>query len=161
MSRCNFLVALLLFLQVAAFAEEGLNGAYFDIAHEIGVKVAPVGIAWKKALEADPSFVLHRPDKSHPNPKRTYLAACVFYATLLNANPVGLPSVLERGDKVLVSVPDDEATRLQTIAWESVMELDGKKPVDGATYINPVGATPIHMGDPFVIEHEGRFARSD
>ena len=98
----------------------GLNGAYFDIAREVGAKVAPVGIAWKKALAANPPFVFHRPDKSHPNPTGTYLAACVFYATLLDRSPVGLPSKLQQGDKVLANVPGDEAKRLQEIAWESV-----------------------------------------
>jgi hypothetical protein len=128
--------------QQDAGLQGGLNGAYFDIAHELGAKVAPVGIAWKKALEADPSFLLHRPDKSHPNPKGTYLTACVFYATLLDANPVGLPGELERGDKVLVSVPDDEAKRLQEIAWETLEEINGKKPSKAAAYTNPVGASP-------------------
>ena len=98
----------------------GLNGAYFDIAKELGAGVAPVGIAWKMALAADPPFVLHSPDKSHPNPTGTYLAACVFYATLLDANPVGLPGKIRRGDKVLADIPDDQAKRLQEIAWAAV-----------------------------------------
>jgi len=135
----------------------GLNGAYLDIAHELEAKVAPVGIAWQKALAADPSVVLHRPDKSHPNPAGTYLAACVFYSTLLDKSPVGLPNELKQGDKVLVSITGDQAKRLQEIAWQSVEKIDTKKPVDGAAYTNPVGETPIHMGDPFVIQHDGRY----
>ena len=98
----------------------GLNGAYLDIAKELGAGVAPVGIAWKMALAADPPFVLHRSDKSHPNPTGTYLAACVFYATLLDANPVGLPGKIQQGDKVLADIPDDQAKRLQEIAWAAV-----------------------------------------
>ena len=97
----------------------GLNGAYLDIAKELGAEVAPVGIAWKMALNADPPFVLHRSDKSHPNPTGTYLAACVFYATLLDKSPVGLPDEVKQGDKVLVSIPGDQAKRLQEIAWEA------------------------------------------
>ena len=98
----------------------GLNGAYFDIAKELGARVAPVGIAWKMALAADPAFVLHSPDKSHPSPTGTYLAACVFYATLLNANPVGLPGKVTHGENVLANIPDDQAKRLQDIAWAAV-----------------------------------------
>ena len=30
-------------------------------------------------------------------------------------------------------------------------------PINSKTYTNPVGETPIHMGDPFVIQHEGRY----
>ena len=79
----------------------GLNGAYFDIANELGAKVAPVGIAWQKALATDPPFVLHRLDKSHPNPKGTYLTA-----------------------------------------WESVAEMNGSEPLDGA---NSIGVTAVRM----------------
>lgn len=102
----------------------GLNGAYLDIAKELGAQVAPVGIAWKAALTADPPFVLHSQDKSHPNPTGTYLAACVFYATLLDASPVGLPGTIKQGDKVLVSIPDDQAKRLQEIAWTAVKGVE-------------------------------------
>jgi len=135
----------------------GLNGAYLDIAKELGAGVAPVGIAWKAALSADPPFVLHSQDKSHPNPTGTYLAACVFYATLLDASPVGLPGKIQHGDKLLADIPDDQAKRLQEIAWAAVKmspqgEMHGKAP-----YTNPVGDTPLHMGDPFVIQHEGRY----
>jgi hypothetical protein len=96
----------------------GLNSAYFDIAKQLGARVAPVGVAWQKALSADPPFILHRPDKSHPNPTGTYLAACVFYATLLEESPVGLPGEIKKGEKVLVSIPVNEAKRLQEIAWD-------------------------------------------
>jgi hypothetical protein len=106
----------------------GLNGAYFDIAHELGAGVAPVGVAWKMALGADPPFVLHRPDKSHPNATGTYLAACVFYAALLDKSPVGLSGEIRQGDKVLVSIPGDEAKRLQEIAWEAVREEKRRNP---------------------------------
>jgi len=111
----------------------GLNGAYLDIAKELGAGVAPVGIAWKAALAADPPFVLHSQDKSHPNPTGTYLAACVFYATLLDASPVGLPGKIQQGDKVLADIPDDQAKRLQEIAWAAV---------------KGVGFKTVHASDP-------------
>ncbi|MCY2986757.1 MAG: hypothetical protein NTY19_02700, partial [Planctomycetota bacterium] len=57
---------------------------------------------------------------SHPNPTGTYLAACVFYATLLDANPVGLPGKVTHGENVLANIPDDQAKRLQKIAWAAV-----------------------------------------
>ena len=83
----------------------GLNGAYFDIAKELHAKVAPVGVAWKKALAADKNLVLHQDDKSHPNPAGSYLAACVFYATLLGKSPAGLPAEIKKDGKVLLQVP--------------------------------------------------------
>ena len=101
----------------------GLNGAYFDIANELKATVAPVGVAWKKALIDDPSLVLHQPDKSHPNPTGSYLAACVFYATLFDKSPVGLPGELRKGNQVLVRIAPDEAATLQKIAWQTVQEM--------------------------------------
>jgi hypothetical protein len=101
----------------------GIDGAYLDLAEELHAQVAPVGMAWKKALAADPKLLLHQPDKSHPNPTGSYLAACVFYATLLDKSPVGLPGELKNGGKVLVRVAPDEAKRLQEIAWQTVQEV--------------------------------------
>ena len=121
----------------------GLNGAYLEIAKELGADVAPVGVAWKMALAAEPAFVLHRSDKSHPNPAGTYLAACVFYATLLKANPVGLPGKIQKGDEVLADISEDQAKRLQEIAWAAVK----KSPGGGATCPDRVGEAPIQMGE--------------
>jgi len=101
----------------------GLNGAYFDIATELNAAVAPVGIAWKKAFAADSSLVLHDADKSHPNPQGSYLAACVFYATLFDKSPVGLPAELRKGRQLLVQVAPNEAKMLQEIAWQTVQDL--------------------------------------
>ncbi len=101
----------------------GIDGAYFDIAKELNAQVAPVGVAWKKALAADPKLALHQPDKSHPNPTGSYLAACVFYATLFDKSPVGLPGELRKGGRVLVRVAPDEAAALQEIAWQTVQEI--------------------------------------
>jgi hypothetical protein len=98
----------------------GLNGAYFDLADELGAIVAPVGLAWQKALQAQPPPVLHDTDKSHPTPQGSYLAACVFFATLLDKSPVGLPAELKKGKSVLLRLAPDEAKRLQTIAWQTV-----------------------------------------
>lgn len=100
----------------------GLNGAYFDIAKELHAQVAPVGMAWKKALAQNSDLVLHQADKSHPAFKGSYLAACVFYATLLGKSPVGLPGELTKGGKVLGRVEPGEARMLQEIAWQTVQE---------------------------------------
>jgi hypothetical protein len=104
----------------------GLDGAYFDIAKNLNAAVAPVGMAWKKALVADPALVLHQSDKSHPNPTGSYLAACVFYATLFDKSPVGLPGELRKGARVLVRVAPDEAKQLQEVAWQAVQESKGR-----------------------------------
>jgi len=101
---------------------EGLNGAYLGIAEELKATVAPVGVAWQRALKANTNRVLHHPDKSHPNRAGSYLAACVFYATLLRETPVGLPRRARIGNKLLVDLSADEARMLQTIAWDAVRQ---------------------------------------
>jgi len=99
-----------------------LNRAYFDVARELKASVAPVGMAWKKALAADPHLVLHQSDESHPNPTGSYLAACVLYATLFGKTPVGLPGELKKWPWVLARVAPDQAKQLQAVAWQTVQE---------------------------------------
>jgi hypothetical protein len=47
----------------------------------------------------------------------------VFYATLFDKSPVGLPAELKKGNRVLAQVTPDEAAALQEIAWQSVQEM--------------------------------------
>jgi hypothetical protein len=70
----------------------------------------------------DPTLVLYQADDSHPAPGGSYLAACVFYATLLDKSPLGLPAQIMKDGKPLVHVAADEARTLQGIAWHSVHE---------------------------------------
>lgn len=71
-----------------------ISGAYRKLAEELGVRVAPVGDAWRAALRSDDCPTLHVADRSHPTPAGTYLAACVFYAATTGRSPVGLPGRL-------------------------------------------------------------------
>jgi hypothetical protein len=47
---------------------------------------------------------------------------CVFYATLLDKSPVGLPGELKKGNKILIRLAPDEATMFQKIAWQTVQD---------------------------------------
>ncbi len=51
-------------------------------ARAVGGVVAPIGIAWKDALDADPSAPLYGPDGYHPAPAGTLLAALTVYDRL-------------------------------------------------------------------------------
>jgi prepilin-type N-terminal cleavage/methylation domain-containing protein/prepilin-type processing-associated H-X9-DG protein len=72
------------------WAQGALSDAYMTIAGELGADVAPVGMAWAAVRRANPSDDLYAADGNHPNPRGTYLAACVFYAALYGKSPVGL-----------------------------------------------------------------------
>ncbi|MDQ2999453.1 MAG: hypothetical protein M3R61_20665 [Chloroflexota bacterium] len=67
-----------------------ITQAYVGIAQELGVRIAPVGQAWRVARRQHPALDLWQADGSHPNEQGTYLAACVFYATLFGQSPEGL-----------------------------------------------------------------------
>jgi hypothetical protein len=51
-------------------------------ARAVGGVVVPVGIAWKLALQADPTLPLYGPDGYHPAPAGTLLAALTIYERL-------------------------------------------------------------------------------
>jgi hypothetical protein len=85
---------------------------YYGIARELGAPVAAVGTAWSKARNRPQPLDLWQEDGSHPNTSGTYLAACVFYATLFQESPVGL--------EYLAGLSQESAKDLQTIAAESV-----------------------------------------
>lgn len=71
--------------------QDSLRSAYEEVSDLIGAKVAPVGMAWKKALQEDTTLVLHASDNSHPDITGSYLAACVFHCAIWQESPVGFP----------------------------------------------------------------------
>ncbi|MBA3869820.1 MAG: SGNH/GDSL hydrolase family protein [Anaerolineae bacterium] len=105
-----------------------LTKAYMDIARELHILVAPVGPAWQKTVSVYPSTPLYQDDGSHPDSIGSYLAACVFYATIYQKSPEGLPARIsntlvdddgnpQSGD---VKLNPADAHALQQIAWQVV-----------------------------------------
>jgi hypothetical protein len=86
---------------------------YMDIASELDVMVAPVGIAWQNAIKKDPQLNLWNVDGSHPSREGSYLSACVFYATIFQQSPEGLTYGAD--------LPEEIAGFLQTVAAETVL----------------------------------------
>jgi hypothetical protein len=102
---------------------DDLADAYISLAKKINAKVAPVGIAWKNALEVRPDLILHTEDKSHPTSIGSYLTACIFYTTFYNSSPEGLTGKIIIDDEKIVDLSDEDALFLQKIAWETVLDL--------------------------------------
>lgn len=73
-------------------SQDLITQAYSSIGEQLGAIVVPVGVAWQKFLVTHDHPVLHDRDQSHPTLAGSYLAACVFLAVLLKANPVGIES---------------------------------------------------------------------
>jgi hypothetical protein len=106
------------------WAEHGLPGyeamqfqisrGYLGIADELGVPAAPVGEAWLLAKSQHPDLELWQGDGSHPNEQGTYLAACVFYATIFRQSPEGLT--------YFAQLPKETALVLQRTAANVVLK---------------------------------------
>lgn len=91
---------------------ESLANAYTSIGTELGAKVAPVGIAFARALQERPNLILNSYD-GHPTIHGTYLAACVFYASIFEQSPVG-------NTYSDAMITEEERTFLQRIAAETL-----------------------------------------
>ena len=65
-----------------------LAAAYNAAGQELGIKVAPAGLAFARSLQERPDLVLNSED-GHPTIYGTYLAACVLYGTIFEKSPLG------------------------------------------------------------------------
>jgi len=90
---------------------DNLATAYTAIGKELGVKVAPVGLAFARSILNKPELTLYSQD-GHPTMEGTYLAACVLYQTIFENSPVG-NSYSEK------SIPAEMRAYLQGIAAEN------------------------------------------
>ncbi|MBS1786215.1 MAG: SGNH/GDSL hydrolase family protein [Acidobacteria bacterium] len=97
--------------QNALETQDALTDAYTAIGKELGAKVIPVGIAWQQFIEKHNAPTLHDKDQSHPTLAGSYLAACVFLASLVGETPVGIVSDLK-------GLTPQEAELLQKTAWK-------------------------------------------
>jgi hypothetical protein len=118
-----------------------IDAAYGKIGKDLGDKVAPVAVAFQRALKERPDLNLYAEDGEHPSWAGIYLEGCVLYATLFGRSPVGLTyrmqgtapgdwqlsSGLEREalmylDGANWEISEKDAADLQRIAWETVQE---------------------------------------
>jgi len=93
--------------------QSAVDTGYLNLAGKLHVTVAPVGYAWAATLEQEARARLWSSDGSHPTAAGTYLAACVFYATVFRESPTGL--------KYHSRLTNRLAKRLQEIASQVVL----------------------------------------
>ncbi len=127
----------ILFMTWAYQGEEGMTEAlaeaYTKQGNALNALVVPVGLAFDAASRSAPNIDLYVPDVDgftedgqvtykkvlkHPSVAGTYLAACVFYAALYDASPVGL--VYHAG------LSKEDAQVLQAIAWQTHQQFYGQ-----------------------------------
>ncbi|QDU83958.1 hypothetical protein Pla163_10590 [Planctomycetes bacterium Pla163] len=118
--------------------QSSLAAAYASLAETaVDAEVAPVGLAWQRHLGGAQPADLFAADGSHPSLAGSYLAACVFYARLFDASPVGAPFT--------AGLAPADALALQIDAWEAVQQYDcgTRRIVDGLFDLELVGGGSI------------------
>ena len=98
--------------------QTALTRQYTTAASSAAAAMAPVGEAFAACRKQHPQIELFHADGSHPSAAGTYLAACVFYAVLYNADPRGLPA----GGKALTNLGKEHAQTLQAVAWQAAQQ---------------------------------------
>jgi len=69
-----------------ADAQVKVTELFAKLGKELDVTVAPIGQAWQLVIVADPSIQLREADGVHPSAAGTYIAACVIFLTIANAD---------------------------------------------------------------------------
>jgi hypothetical protein len=103
-----------------ASMQSAIDDGYLAIAGEERAAVAPVGYAWSALLGQEAPAGLWQDDGSHPTAAGTYLAACVFYATIFRESPKGLA--------YHSSLSAEEAAKVQAAAAQTVLSDPAKWP---------------------------------
>ena len=124
--------------------QESLRVAYEDIAAELSSTMVPVGMAFARARRVDSLVDLWQSDYCHATLEGTYLGACVFYAVLHGASPVGL--------EFYGGLSPEVAQFCQEIAWQAVSGVAETPPVPGrrvparARFLATLGMTVVPVG---------------
>jgi PKD domain len=69
--------------------QENVKRGYFQMSRAFKFPIAPVGMVWQQVRELHPEINLYVPDKEHPNPSGSFIAACTFYACIFKESPSG------------------------------------------------------------------------
>ncbi len=96
-----------------------INRTYLKMARDNRALVAPVGEAWGEVREEQPEIALYA-DNTHPNPTGTYLAACVFFATLFQSPCSGaaVPRRVNRQIAALLQKIADDVVLVSGTRWD-------------------------------------------
>ncbi len=69
--------------------QQRLRESYLEMGQMFSAEVAAVGSAWKQTRDSLPLIELYNPDESHPSLHGSYLAACIFYASIFKSPSLG------------------------------------------------------------------------
>jgi hypothetical protein len=101
-----------------ASMQSSIDAGYLYIAGQEHAAIAPVGYAWMALVNQISDPGLWQDDGSHPTIKGTYLAACVFYASIFHESPTGL--------QYHAFLSDSDASQAQQAAASTVLSDQSK-----------------------------------
>jgi hypothetical protein len=84
---------------------DSLETAYLTVGKQLTAQVAPVGKVWEYIQKTYPQIELYISDNKHPTLSGTYTAACVFYFSMFNKNPINntyIPSGMSMSNVVTI-----------------------------------------------------------
>jgi hypothetical protein len=91
--------------------QERLKISYLEMTYQNDAWCAPVGMAWQRVRKERPDYILYWPDRSHPSPLGSYLAANVIFTTIYQK-----PYQTE----VTKGLPPEQAEYIQQVAQQTV-----------------------------------------
>ena len=103
--------------------------AHRAIGAQLGARIAPVGIAWEKAMKERHGVNMYAKDKEHPSIQGTYLTLYVLYSTIFQASPLKLEYLPKKNGNMTAG----EADWLRRIAWATVQAEQKALPKAGKT----------------------------
>ena len=89
---------------------DDVAASYTHAAEAVNGLLYPVGEAWQIAWRRDARLPLYGPDRFHPSPAGTYLAALVMYQQISGRQVIGLPSPLASIDQATARVLQESAS---------------------------------------------------
>jgi PKD repeat protein len=95
--------------------QQRLRESYMEMSATNLATTSPVGVAWKNFRDTYPTVELYSADESHPSLHGSYLAACVFYATLYQKSSIG-------SSYIPAGISANDALNIQTIATNTVLD---------------------------------------
>jgi hypothetical protein len=86
--------------------QQRLRESYLLMGQMLDAEVAPVGAAWQQVRINNPGIELYQADESHPSTEGSYLAACVFYASIFHKSPIGAfhPATISATDAAVLQL---------------------------------------------------------
>lgn len=100
--------------------------AHREVAADLDVEVAPVGLAWRNARAARPDLDMYARDREHPSVAGSYLALMVIEATISGLQPIDHDPETVRLPGLERIEPEDAAF-LRAIAQRSIEEWRAAK----------------------------------